>query len=134
MKTLRLIFGIVVILALVCSPALAITKSEIITSYQDLNIPAKGFVPVRTCGNCSPPPTSIMLQADLIASYRDQNPKPYVYSYDNGTYISRTTGEVEDYNHDLAKSLESLPDWHTWITFDKQTVLNERIRFIKCCE
>ncbi len=89
MKTWPLFVGIIVILALVCSPAAAISK------------------------------------ADLMARYKDQTTEPYVYAYDNGTFVSRT-GEVVHYNHDSTKSLESLSDWHTWITLDKQSFLQRQ--------
>jgi hypothetical protein len=39
MKNLRLVIGIVVILAIVCSPALAISKSDLIASYKGSTVP-----------------------------------------------------------------------------------------------
>jgi hypothetical protein len=55
MKKLYLVIGIVVILALVCSPALAISKSDLISYYKGQSAPA---MPIPT-PTATPTPTSL---------------------------------------------------------------------------
>jgi hypothetical protein len=65
------IIGIVVILALVCSPVLAISKADLIASYPRPSDDSKdGSVWIYIKGSIKPTPSPTMVsQADLIASY-----------------------------------------------------------------
>jgi hypothetical protein len=79
MKKIYLAIGIVVILAIVCSPALAISKSDLIASYPRPGDDSKdGSVWIYIKGSIKPTPSPTMVsQADLIASYKGQ-PSPTI--------------------------------------------------------
>jgi hypothetical protein len=65
MKNVHLVFSIVIFLALVCSPVLAISKSDLISFYKGQSpavpIPTPTVIPLKKveatlCGSCDMPP------------------------------------------------------------------------------
>jgi hypothetical protein len=54
MKIWGIVIGVIFICAMVSSPALAISKSDLIAKYQSMNI---GVVPADLCGSCGTPTT-----------------------------------------------------------------------------
>jgi hypothetical protein len=76
MKNLHLVFSIVIFLALVCSPAIAISKSDLISQYKIgqfwptsipvQDAPSEGGVPAYLCGSCDIPPGYAWIGGKLL--------------------------------------------------------------------
>jgi hypothetical protein len=124
MKKIFLVISIVAILAIVCSPALATSKSDLISQYKIgqfwptsiliQDAPSEGGVPAYLCGSCDIPPGYAWIGGKFLPQ---PTPTPTIIPISD---LGDLTGKT------IFSSLLS----------DKQSFLDQVIRggiFIKCC-
>ena len=112
MKNLRLVIGIVVILAIVCSPALAISMSDLIAQYKGQSVPTIPTVVPTTTPTTTPTPFILVPSLSVTST-----PTQAMVSID-GSYRGLTPIRIYDLSvgtHQLKVSFPTYEDYSTEI-------------------